>query len=455
MIAMTLAEIAEVVYGEVHHDRDVVVKAEATIDSRGVVPGGLFIALVGEKADGHDFAAAAFDSGAAAVLGSRPVPGPCLVVADPVEALGRLARHVLDSLPATRVLALTGSQGKTGTKDYLAQVMQGAGDTVATEGNFNNEIGVPLTVLRADENTRWLVVEMGARGVGHIGYLCEIAPPAVAAVLNVGAAHIGEFGSIEAIARTKAEIIESLPATGVAVLNHDDERTRAMAGRTRASIRWFGADTGADVSTGAVSYDALGRPRFTLTYADESGAVALNQTGAHQVSNAAAAAAMALAAGVSMPAVVAGLSAATNRSPLRMDVTERADGLVLINDSYNANPASMRAAIDALVHVGTARSGRTLAVLGAMLELGTIHTDEHRAVGAYAVERGVDHVVVVGEQALGIAQGMGAEPAGVTVCAHHGEATAWLRTHVRPDDVVLFKASRGIALERVAEALLE
>ena len=228
MIPMTLAEIAAVVDGEVHGDAALTVTGPAYLDSRDPVDGGLFVAIVGEQVDGHDYVA-----GAHAVLGSRPTAAPTVVVADPVAALGRLARHVLDRLDAT-VLALTGSQGKTGTKDYLAAVLAAAGPTVATAGNLNNEYGVPITVLRADSTTAYLVVEMGARGIGHIAYLCEIAPPSVAAVINVGTAHIGEFGSREAIAAAKGEIVEALPADG----------SRRAQRRRRAHVRDGVADGG-------------------------------------------------------------------------------------------------------------------------------------------------------------------------------------------------------------------
>ena len=250
MIALTLAELAEVVGGTVAEADDAgrVVEAEAYLDSRDAVPGGLYVALVGERADGHHHAA-----GAHAVLGSRPTEAPTVVVADPVAALGRLARHVVDRL-GVPVHALTGSQGKTGTKDYLAHVLAAHGETVATRANNNNELGVPLTALRAGCSTEHLVLEMGARGIGHVAYLCTLAPPTVAAVLNVGTAHVGEFGSREAIAVAKGEIVEALDAAGTAVLNADDPLVAAMAPRTAARVVTFGAGAGAaTASAGATS----------------------------------------------------------------------------------------------------------------------------------------------------------------------------------------------------------
>jgi UDP-N-acetylmuramoyl-tripeptide--D-alanyl-D-alanine ligase len=447
---MTLREVAAVVGGTVTPDvADLVVSGPPYVDSRRPVPGGLFVAVVGEHVDGHDYAA-----GAHAVLGSRPTGAPSVLVDDPVLALGRLARHVLDRL-GTTVLALTGSQGKTGTKDYLAHVLSTAGPTVATAGNNNNELGVPLTVLRADETTAFLVVEMGARGVGHIAYLCDIAPPRVAAVINVGTAHIGEFGSREAIATAKGEIVEALPPDGTAVLNADDDLTAAMSTRTRATPLTFGA-TG-DLAWRGVELDDLGRPSFEIGYAGAWQPVRLRQSGAHQVPNAVAAAAMALAVGLPLDRVAAALSGAESTSPMRMELHERADGLLVVNDAYNANPASMGAAIQALVAIGGRRGRRTVAVLGEMRELGPGAHADHVEVGRLAAAAGVDVVVAVAEPAAGIAEGAAAVSGWhgeAIVTAGRAEALAWVRENVAAGDVVLVKASRGAALETIADGLL-
>jgi len=453
MIPMRLDEIATVVGGELHGDPTLTVSGRAYVDSRSPVAGGLFVAVVGERVDGHDYAA-----GAHAVLGSRPTGASTVVVQDPVAALGRLARHVVDRTPAT-VLALTGSVGKTGTKDYLSGVLGrlvGADRVVATEGNGNNELGVPLTVLRAGAATDYLVVEMGARGVGHIAYLCAVAPPGIAAVLNVGTAHVGEFGGREQIALAKGEIVEALPPDGAAVLNADDPLVAAMASRTRAPVVTFGL--GGAVQYDALELDALGRPGFALVHDGETYPVQLLQTGAHQAQNATAAAAMAVAAGFPLADVSAALSEVAASSRWRMEVHERPDGMVVVNDAYNANPDSMRAALEALVAIGRARGRRTVAVLGLMLELGTEHEAGHRSVGADAVRLGVDVVVVVGEEAAPIAEGVaaGSPASGPVVIRTEGrdEALAWVRQNAGPEDVVLVKASRGAALERVAEQLL-
>jgi UDP-N-acetylmuramoyl-tripeptide--D-alanyl-D-alanine ligase len=388
------------------------------------------------------------------VLGSRTTGVPTVVVDDPVLALGLLARHVVDVLrPA--VVALTGSQGKTGTKDYLAHVLAGFGPTVATAGNHNNEIGVPLTVLRATADTAYLVVEMGARGIGHIGYLCRIAPPTVAAVINVGTAHLGEFGSREAIGVAKGEIVEALPADGVAVLNAGDEVSAAMASRTAAPVLTFGA-TG-DVSWRGLDADDLGRPLFELGYHGEWHPVRLTQSGTHQVLNAAAAAAMAIALGLPAGRVAELLSSAAPASRWRMELRERADGLIVVNDAYNANPDSMRAALDSLVAIGRGRSGRRIAVLGEMKELGDERDGSHRGVGAYAARDGVDVLVTVGQVAALMAEGARSVDGwrGETVLtAGRDEALAWVRENVAAADVVLVKASRGAALEHLADGLL-
>ena len=455
MIPMTLAEIASVVGGEVEGDPALTVVGPAFVDTRAPVEGGLFVAVAGERVDGHDFAGSAVAGGAVAVLGSRRTDAPTVVVADPVTALGRLARHVIDETRPT-VLALTGSQGKTGTKDYLAHILEGFGPTVATVGNLNNEIGVPLTALGASAHTTYLVVEMGARGIGHIRYLCEVAPPRVAAVLNVGTAHLSEFGSREAVAEAKGEIVESLPESGVAVLNADDALTSAMTARTTARTLTFGEH--GDVAWRGLELDDLGRPSFEIGYDGAWLPVRLTQTGAHQVANASAAAALAIAAGLPVDVVAERLSGATTASRWRMEVHERSDGLLVVNDAYNANPASMAAAIDALVAIGERRGRRTVAVLGEMLELGTTTAEAHREIGRVAARAGVDLLVTVGPVAGGIAEGA-ASVAGWTgtalSTAGRDEALAAVRENVAAADVVLVKASRGAALEHIADGLLD
>ncbi len=460
MIEMTLADIATVVSGTVVNDTDppVRVTGPAFVDSRVAERGGLFVAVVGERVDGHDFAGTAVAAGAAAVLSSRDTGRPGVLVDDPVAARARVAHHVLGRLPATRVVALTGSQGKTSTKDVLAQVLAAADRTVATYGSFNNELGLPLTVLRADTSTRYLVLEMGARHVGDLRASCEIARPEVSLVLNVGKAHIGEFGSQEGIAQAKGEIVEALDADGVAVLNADDPLVSAMRERTAARVLTFGERASADVRFTDVRVDDLGRPLFTLSHAGHEAEVAMRLLGEHHAGNAAAAAAVGVALGVPLDLVASALSTATATSRGRMEVHERADGVTVVDDAYNANPDSMRAALKALAAMGRGRTGsRTLAVLGEMRELGASALEEHDAVGRLAVRLDIHQLLVVGEAARPIHLGASLEGSwgGESVfVADADEAVDWLRRELRTGDVVLFKASNAVRLSSVAQAVL-
>lgn len=456
MIATTLGEIAEWVDGTVvDADPATPVSAAASADSRQVVPGGLFVAVAGERVDGHDFAAAAVESGAVGCLVSRPVGVPAIVVGDPTAALGRLARTVVERLDRCTVVGLTGSQGKTTTKDLLAQVLARHGPTVAPVGSYNTEIGVPLTVLRADEGTRHLVIEMGARGEGHITYLCDMTRPRVGLVLNVGVAHVGAFGSREGIAQAKGELVEALPEDGLAVLNADDALVRDMAHRSKARVITYGEHAGADVRIDDLRLDAIGRPRFGLSYEGSTASVRLRLLGRHQAGNAAGAAAVALGLGLELPAVADALSEADPVSRWRMELHERPDGVLVLNDAYNANPDSMRAALHTLSSIVRARTGaRAVAVLGPMRELGPASEAAHLEVGSAAAHGGVDALVVVGDDAGPIHRG--AQESGLTGSVLVPDVTAaveWLDQHLREGDVVLVKASRADGLERVAHAL--
>ncbi|GHJ57978.1 UDP-N-acetylmuramoyl-tripeptide--D-alanyl-D-alanine ligase [Nocardioides sp. OK12] len=462
MIALSLAQVAAVVGGEVTGGprgsavapEDVVVDGPVVIDGREAGPGSLFAAFVGEHSDGHEHAAQAGRQGAVAVLGSRPTELPTVVVDDPRLALQRLAAHVVERVRrdgGLTVVGITGSQGKTSTKDLLGAVLSEAAPTVATRGSFNNELGMPLTALRVETGTRYLVLELGARGLGHIAELTALVRPDVSLVLNVGQAHLGEFGSREAIAQAKGELVEALDDDGTAVLNADDERVAAMASRTGARVVSFGAQQPADVRVEELELDRLGRPSFVLVADGARVPVRLRLVGAHQALNAAAAAAAAIAAGLEVEQVAAALGGVSTLSQWRMELSELPNGVTVLNDSYNANPDSMRAAIDALASIG-ADPGvrRTVAVLGEMRELGETSPEEHRGVGAYAVDRGVDVVVVVGEAARGIHEGAGERS---LLLADNAAAGAWLAEHLAEGDAVLFKASRGARLDEVAAGL--
>jgi UDP-N-acetylmuramoyl-tripeptide--D-alanyl-D-alanine ligase len=456
MLPLTLDEIAAVTAGTVIDAvGSTVVSAPAFIDSRCPVPGGLFVAIRGDHADGHDFAAAAVGGGAAAALTARRVGVPSVQVADPVHALGRLAGHIRCRLDGLTAVGITGSQGKTSTKDLLAAILETAAPTVSPSGSMNNEIGVPLTVLRADDTTRYLVSEMGARGPGHIAYLCSIVRPLVGVELNVGMAHLGEFGDRGGIARAKAELVASLSSDGVAVLNLDDPLVAAMGAGIDARVIGFGATEAADVRFGAVTMDGAGRASFALTVGDRSARVDLRLVGEHQPVNAAAAAAAAHALGIPFDRIVDALASAQPRSHWRMEVTTSPRGFTVVNDAYNANPDSVRSALRTLVGLARPPEGRTVAVLGEMRELGDAAADAHRAVGTLVADLGVDLLVVVGVEALLIADGARGGPAGTRVerAPDAESAIRLLDRTLRQGDVVLVKASRAAGLERVAGAL--
>jgi UDP-N-acetylmuramoyl-tripeptide--D-alanyl-D-alanine ligase len=457
VIALSLAEIAAVVGGQTYDIPDPALQVTGPVvrDSREVESGSLFVAFVGERVDGHDYAEAVIGAGAAAVLASRPVGVPAIVVDDVQTALGALARHVVERLGATLV-ALTGSAGKTSTKDLIAQVLRSKAPTVFTPGSLNNEIGLPLTALSATEETKFLVLEMGARGIGHIRYLTELTPPRIGLVLNVGTAHIGEFGGREQIAQAKGELVESLPEDGAAILNADDPLVRAMASRTKARVILFGESDEADVRAENVRLTESGQPSFSLRTPSGCSDVTMRLYGEHHVSNALAAAAVAHELGMSADEIARALSDAGSLSRWRMEVTERPDGVTVVNDAYNANPESMRAALRALAAMGKGR--RTWAVLGQMAELGDEALAEHDAVGRLAVRLNVGKLVAVGgREASWLQLGAYNEGSWGEESVHVSDAQAavdLLRSELRPGDVVLVKASRSVGLERVALALL-
>ena len=433
MIRTTLGEIAEVVGGRlVNAAPETVVDGPVEFDNRRPLAGGLFVAFDGEKVDGHEFAGAAIASGAAGVLGARDTGEPGVVVTDQIEALARLARFSLDRLPELTVVGLTGSSGKTTTKDYIGQLLSRLGETIAPPGSLNNELGHPYTALKATTSTRFLVLEMGARQVGHIRHLAEIAPPRIGVVLNVGAAHIGKFGSKEQTAIAKGELIEALPADGVAILNADDPLVAAMAVRTRARVVFFGEADASDVRVDErdhASYTLAGHP------------VRLRVTGRHQVSNTLAAAAVAVAAGMPVADAAAALGEVTIKSERRMDVFDRPDGVTVIDDTYNANTSSTVAALRSLATLGAGR--RTVAVLGYMAELGDEEVAGHREVGRLAAELGVDRLIAVSEEARPVLDGAAEVPGwtgSAEFAADQPAAIELLRPE--PGDVFLVKASR-------------
>lgn len=428
------SDLATAVGGRLHGP-DVVVDG-ASIDSRAVRAGQLFVPIVAER-DGHEFIEDALAAGAAAYLTSAP-PGPAgtaIVVDDTVVALqaaGRAARARL----VPPVIGVTGSVGKTSVKDLLAGVLAQRLRTTASERSFNNEMGVPLTLLGAPEGTEAVVVEMGARDVGHIAALCAIAEPTVGIVTRVAAVHTEVFGTIEDVARAKSELVRDLPPDGTAVLNAADPRVAAMAAVTPAGVVTFGE--GGEVRAESVALDHSLRSRFQLRSPWGAAEVALAARGVHQVDNALAAAAAALVCGLALEDVVAGLAGAT-LSPWRMELVTAPDGAVILNDAYNANPTSVAAALESLAALP---AERRIAVLGVMAELGEIAEQEHAAIGALAARLGIRLVAVAapaygGEDVASVEEALDLlEPLG------HGDA-------------VLVKGSRVAELERLAELLLE
>ena len=450
MIRMTLREIAQAVEGVIHGADPEAIASAVTIDSREVSPGSLFVAIPGERFDGHDFAGAAHAGGAVCILSMREVDAPCIVVDDTVLALGRLAAAARQRITCP-VIAITGSSGKTSTKDLLAQVLETAGVTIAPSGSMNNELGCPLTILQADAHTDYLVLEMGMRGLGHIAYLCEIARPTVGVLLNIGTAHVGVVGSQDAIAQAKGEIIEALPGDGVAVLNGDDHRVMAQAERTGASIVTFGTAVDHDARATDIRLDAGARASFTLHWGDQAEPVRLQVAGEHQVWNALAVAGVARSLGLGIEQVAMWLRAATPRSRWRMEITEATGDITIINDAYNANPESMRAALRTASSMAAGR--RTWAVLGEMRELGDRSASDHAQIGRMAHELGMRVLSVGSASIVESARAAGADGDMALLVPDADAAIAVLRASIAPGDVVLVKASRSVGLERVALAL--
>jgi UDP-N-acetylmuramoyl-tripeptide--D-alanyl-D-alanine ligase len=457
MIPFTLDEIGGVTGGRLVDGDPTATVTGVAVDSREVRPGDLFVALPGSRTDGSLFAVAAAQAGAVATMAPAGMvfAGPRVEVADPLAALAALGTAVRDRSAAT-VVAVTGSNGKTTTKDLLAAALATRLRTVANRASFNNEVGLPLTLARIEPDTQAVVVEMGARGPGHIAALARLARPGVGVVLNVGESHLGMFGSRGAIAKAKAELVEALPADGTAVLNADDPQVAAMADRTVAQAILFGLGPTATVRADGVELDGDGAARFLLTTPAGTAPTVLPAPGEHLVGCALAAAAVAHVLGVGPTDAAAGLAGA-KLSPMRMQVLRRPDGLTIVNDAYNANPSSMAAALKTLAALGRP-GGRTVAVLGEMAELGPSAADEHDRIGRLATRLGIDRLVGVGELGrvlVNAARMEGMWPEEAEAVTDPEAAVALLTPTLGPADVVLVKASRVVALDMVADALLQ
>lgn len=464
MIALTLTEIAAVVGGCLiarEKDPGTRIDGDAQTDSREVQPGQIFFARRGETTDGHRFAGQAVEQGAALVIGEREldVSVPQIVVPEATVALGALAQEVVHQARAAgelTVVGITGSNGKTTTKNLVAAMAERIGPTVASVRSFNNEVGGPLTMLRVRTETRTLVAEMGASAPGEISRLTEMAPPHIGVVLSVGLAHAGEFGSIETTFQTKSEMVRDLPETAVAILNRDDPRVTQMAELTRARIRWFGQHPEADVRASSVDASAAGTT-FTLHADGRSLPVAFPVLGEHHVANALAAATVGLELGLTLEQVVESLEATTLAAPGRMQVLGGSSGITIINDAYNASPDSMSAALRTLAQIR--REGtRSVAVLGAMSELGRFSGEEHDRIALQAVRLGISELVVVGDAARRLhisAINEGSWDGESVFFSDQDAAFEYLVGSLQPGDTVLVKSSNAAGLQALGDRLGE
>lgn len=449
MIPLTIKQIAEIVGGKTYGDASQVITSAPVFDSRLAIKGSLFLALIGEKSDGHDFTKDASSHGAAGFMTTREVQGNGIVVDDVLVAVRALAAYVRKQLPKLIVIGITGSSGKTTTKDLLASILSSRANCVSTKASFNNELGAPITLLECDANTKYCILEMGARHQGDIAALCEMARPNVGVVLRVGTAHLGEFGSVEKIAQTKGELIQSLGEDAIAVLGTYDPHTKAMKSHHAGRIIYFGENSNDDVRAADIEMREA-RPHFDLVTPAGRDAVGMRLIGAHQISNALAAAAVCTALDIPIEVIASGLSTSDLASKWRMQINDVED-LLIINDSYNANPESMNAALDSMALFAQERGGASWAFLGQMHELGAQSNALHASVATHAHELGIDHLVSIGTRAF--AEGI---PAQSSTTLHYCEDITQalsLVSHFAPGDVVLVKASRSEHFETLSQGI--
>ncbi|MEY3407058.1 MAG: hypothetical protein RL038_119 [Actinomycetota bacterium] len=423
-------------------------------DSRKVTPGDIFVALVGENFNGHDFLNDAFSQGAIAAVVTQEIAEPHFLVADTLLAYGKIAAAHRAKLKA-KVIGVTGSSGKTSTKDLLSSVLSKFGNTVAPSGSFNNEIGMPATILSADLSTEYLVLEMGMRGLGQISYLCEIAKPDIGVVLNIGSAHMELLGSRAAIAEAKTELVLSLDAAGTAIINADEPLILSYLPKIQAKVLTFGEAPSSDIRVDDIALNQAGLPEFEINSFGESSRLELQLAGEHQAMNAAAVVAVTQSLDLDFAKVVDALAKAEPTSSMRMQVVDLPNGITIINDAYNANPESMRAGLKALKAMAKGR--RTWAVLGEMRELGQLKVEAHDEIGRLCVRLDINRLVAVGEAGKILQIGAAQE-------GSWGNEAQWepdvpsviakLKKELQPGDIVYIKASRAIGLERVAEALI-
>jgi len=450
MIKLSAQDFASVVSGSLHDiSPSQILDQDPVINSKDASAKNFFVAFKGEKFDGHDFVSEALNSGAKFSLVSKSVSGPHVLVSEVGQALIDLARFVRTQLPNMKVIGITGSQGKTTTKEFLYSVLQNEGTTVATAGNFNTDIGVPLTLLRSTEATKFCILEMGARHVGDIAKLTELANPNVGVVLVVGTAHLGEFGSVEAIAKTKSELIKALSPKMTAVLGTYDQFTPKMADSLDLNTVLFG--DGQIVRAADIELHG-GFAHFDLVTPAGRNSVALQVIGEHQIPNALAAAAAAFSLGVKNESIAIGLTTALLSSKWRMQI-ETINGIQIIHDYYNANPESMKAALKTLVMLGQESGGASWAILGKMHELGSKESSGHLEVAEFASQLGVDHLVSV---APAVYQESNNQSSDENMLIHNCSSAAAvleLVNNISTGDVILLKASRSEKFEDLAELI--
>ncbi|MFT4245080.1 MAG: UDP-N-acetylmuramoyl-tripeptide--D-alanyl-D-alanine ligase [Micrococcaceae bacterium] len=472
MIRLTAQEIAKATDGKLLADAELVVSAGVTTDSREITDGYLFVAKPGETADGHNFIPKALELGATLILAEREVKQdgevvPSVIVDDVVIAMGKLAAEVVKKARKAndlKIVGITGSAGKTTTKDLLSAIFSLDGETVAPQGSFNSEVGVPLTVFRVTENTKYLVVEMGANAVGNIRYLCDMVHPNVGVVLCVGTAHAGEFGGVENIALTKGEMVEDFGKDNFAVLNADDGAVVKMQERTQAPITWFGTNENLKIAekdnkiiAKNIELDELSYPHFDIEFPnEETKHIDAKIMGAHHISNLLAASAAAFNLGIKPSMIVKALNTKNSMSKWRMQLDKHQAGFTVINDAYNANPESMKASLQALAHLGEKK--RAWAVLGEMLELGDESALRHDEVGRTVVRLNIPKLIVIGSGAKALynaAQLEGSWGDEAYYADNFDEAKKVLFEEVESDDVVLFKSSNGSGLGLLGEDILQ
>jgi UDP-N-acetylmuramoyl-tripeptide--D-alanyl-D-alanine ligase len=465
MYDLTLGQICDIVGGELIGDPAIKVSG-ISIDSRSCKSGELFAAIVGERVDGHDYVGQALSGGASALLTSKQVEGPQVIVPntpdvlDPViYAIAKISSHIRSLMRGVEVIGITGSSGKTSTKDMIGQVLSHAATTHAPSGSQNNELGLPLTLLSAPRDVKYLVAEMGMRGLGHISYLCELAQPTIGVITNVGRAHIGEVGSIEGIAKAKSELVRAIQSSGVVVLNADDERVMAMRELTEATVFTYGFASTADVRAENLTLSPYGSYNFDLVYRGERIPASIPMLGEHNVLNALAAAAVGIAVGMEVADISRALTTLKQMSKWRMEVHQIPGNITIINDAYNANPESMTAALETLTAIPA--TGKTYSILGKMHELGNDSDAIHAQIAKLASDLGVTQVVAVGNEAT--AYGLPDLTTGAKTSAGMSEKSVWLPdfdtacdyivNEVNSGDILLFKASRAEQFEVLADQI--